>query len=213
VEPPFTYRPATYGITRVPYRAGITSLALWSSRSGNVAPGAAPQATYADAWRPDGALGELVVTPSARRDESLTLRVVLGVGRDPAGCTDKDSKGCIVAKRTLSFVPHERLRVPVVLWLACEGVVCSADTTCNYVGACIPAAVDPGACASPDGCLLSGDKPLVGVADAGPDAAPVDAADAASCSEPRRPRLHGALPRRAACMLGRGGARWARWIG
>ncbi|HRG99330.1 MAG TPA: hypothetical protein PLR99_23955, partial [Polyangiaceae bacterium] len=161
--------------TNVPYRAGVTSLAMWSSRSGAIAPGTAPQATYADAWLPDGTLGELVVTPSERRDEALTLRVVLGIGRDPAGCTDQDSKGCIVSKRTLSFVPHSRLRVPVVLWLACEGVVCKEDTTCNYVGACIPAAVDPGACASPDGCLLTGDKRLNEPSDAGP----VDAADVA----------------------------------
>ncbi len=152
--------------TNVPYRTNV-AMAMWSSTSGRIAPGAAPQATHGEPWLSDGLLGDLVVTPGGGKDDPLTLRVVLGVGRDPAQCTDADSKGCIVARRKLAFVPHTRLRVPVVLWLGCEGVVCSEDTTCNYVGKCVSAVVDPNACSSPEGCVLPGDPSESGVAEAG----------------------------------------------
>ncbi len=189
--------------TNVPYRANVT-MAMWSSTSGRIAPGTAPQAIYSEPWLSDGLLGDLVVTPGRSKDEPLTLRVVLGVGRDPSQCSDANAKGCIVARRRLSFVPHTRLRVPVVLWLACDGVVCGDDETCNYVGKCVPATVDPGACSSPEGCVLPGDPPGPGDAGAfetgpgdtgafetGPgdtgalETGPVDASDGASLSDGR----------------------------
>ena len=169
--------------TNVPYRDKVT-MAMWSSTSGRILPGTVPQVIYSEPWLSDGLLGDLVVTPGGSKDEPLTLRVVLGVGRDPAQCTDADSKGCIVARRKLSFVPHTRLRVPVVLWLACEGVVCSEDTTCNYVGKCVSAVVDPNACSSPEGCVLPGDPPGSGVSEAGPVDTGVPEAEAGDTAMP-----------------------------
>ncbi len=162
--------------TNVPYRPNV-SMAMWSSSGGRIPQGSAPQVTHGEPWLSDGLLGDLVVTPRGGKDEPLTLHVVLGVGRDPARCSSEDSKGCIVARRRLAFVPHTRLRVPVVLWLACDGVACGEDETCNYVGKCVPAALDPAACSSPDGCVLPGDPP--GTGDAGiSDAGPGDTRDA-----------------------------------
>ena len=161
--------------TNVLYQAKVTTMAMWSSTSGRVAP--EPQFAKDWPWLSDGHLGEMVFTPRASKDESWTFRVVLGVGRDPAQCTDSDSKGCIVARRKLSFVPHTRLRVPVVLWLACKGVVCPEDETCDHVGKCVSASVDPDACSGPEGCTLPGDETFRGVTDAGPVAQVIASAD------------------------------------
>jgi len=143
--------------TNVPYRPNVT-MALWSSAGGQIAPGTSPQAVYREPWLSDGQLGDLVITPSGAKDGPVTLQAVLGIDRDPTTCTDKDAKGCVVSRRKLAFVPHTRLRVPLVLHLACDGVVCSQDTTCDYLGKCVAATVDPDACASPAGCTLPGDE-------------------------------------------------------
>lgn len=140
-------------------------MAFWSSSSGRFGASAPPQTTSAEAWGSDGKLGSLVVTPSSRTDEPLSLKVVLGLGRDPSTCTDADSARCIVAKRRLAFVPQVPLRVPIVLHLACEGVSCGEDQTCNYLGKCTSAILDPNACASSEGCALDGDATVNGVAD------------------------------------------------
>jgi alpha-tubulin suppressor-like RCC1 family protein len=158
--------------TNVPYATGA-GVALWSSRSGATT---APLVESTEPWLADGEVGDVVVTPGdASKDSALTLRVAMGLrGKRAAECTDEgDVNGCIIARRKLAFVPHTRLKVPVVLYLACEGVKCSADTTCSYLGQCVPAQVDPAACATADGCSLPGEPPFVpGVT--------VDAGDAAN---------------------------------
>jgi alpha-tubulin suppressor-like RCC1 family protein len=157
--------------TNVPYASGA-GVALWSSRSGATT---APLVESTDPWLGDGEVGDVVVTPGdALKDSALTIRVAMGLrGKRAAECTDEgDVNGCIIARRKLAFVPHTRLKVPVVLYLACEGVKCTADTTCSYLGQCVPAQVDPAACATADGCSLPGEPPFVpGVT--------VDAGDAA----------------------------------
>jgi outer membrane protein assembly factor BamB len=149
--------------TNVPFRSGI-SMAFWSSSSGRFGASVPAQTTSAEAWGSDGKLGSLVVTPTSRTDESLSLKIVLGLGRDPSTCTDTDSARCIVSKRRLAFAPQVPLRVPIVLHLACEGVSCGEDLTCNYLGKCTSAILDPNACASSEGCALEGDATVNGVA-------------------------------------------------
>jgi alpha-tubulin suppressor-like RCC1 family protein len=147
--------------SNVPYETG-NGIAIWVSRSGAQAD-ALVQST--DAWLADGELGDVVVVPGdAAKDSALTVRVTMGLRGKPAReCTDNsaDLKRCIVARRKLSFVPHTRLRVPVVMYLACEGVKCDADSTCGYLGQCVSAQVDPQACATADGCALPGDPRFV----------------------------------------------------
>lgn len=166
--------------TNVPFAQG-SSVALWASHSGRVTE---PMGTWADPWLADGEIGDLVVTPQAgKRDGAVSLRVALGLGGKPASsCTDSTPDRCIIARRKLAFVPKTRLRVPIVMYLACEGVVCDPDSTCNHLGACVSATVDPSACATPEGCSLPGEPkfdPTPTARDAGADTGAVVDADAA----------------------------------
>lgn len=160
--------------TNVPFRDGLR-VAIYSSGSGNYQGELA--SITGDPWLTD--VGDLVITPNGDRSAPLAVRVVLGVGRDPNTCTEADAKGCIVAKRKLAFQPRKRLRVPITLFLACQDVVCGGDTTCNYLGQCVNAVVDPNVCASEAGCFIEGESPdtilAPPVADASTDAADADA--------------------------------------
>jgi len=158
--------------TNVPYRAGLR-VALFAG----VAPASVSES--ADPWAADGRVGDLVFVPGEQKDAPLSIRVVMGIDRDPTSCSNTDSAGCIVARRSLAFVPRTRLRVPVVLHRACVGVVCPEEQTCNDVGQCVSAKVDANACATADGCVLPGDERVQGVlpavSDAGTDTAIADA--------------------------------------
>jgi N-acetylneuraminic acid mutarotase len=130
-----------------------------------------------------GHIGSLVVTPSGADDDILGLRVVAGLdGKSAEQCArDGFVGGCIVARRALRYLPHESLRVPVVLRAACRDVVCPAQggqlMTC-VDGACVPATIgDPSACEG-NGC---GENVL---ADGGVDATTRDgSADASDGSD------------------------------
>jgi outer membrane protein assembly factor BamB len=95
-----------------------------------------------------GDLGTLVVAPSGNKSSAIGIQVVAGVGRASASCaTIHDGSGCIVARRSLNFVPEKPLTLDIALKEACNGVVCPAADTC-VDGACVPSAVnDPGSCA------------------------------------------------------------------
>jgi hypothetical protein len=138
--------------TNVPYATGA-GVAVWSSRSGAVG---TPLVESTEPWLADGEVGNVVVTPGdASKESPLTVRVAMGLrGKRAAECTDDgDITGCIIARRKLAFVPHTRLKVPVVLYLACEGVKCAADTTCSYSRRFTPRRFTPpkGAQLVPDG--------------------------------------------------------------
>jgi alpha-tubulin suppressor-like RCC1 family protein len=158
--------------SNVAYASGM-SVSLWASHSGA---GGGPLVQSSDPWLADGELGDVYVTPQpGSSNGALTVRVAMGVRGKPASeCSNTvDLTGCIVAQRKLSFVPHTKLKVPVVLYAACEGIKCSDDTTCSYLGTCVSAQVDPAACATPEGCLLAGEPEFVpgtqGLKDAGTD--------------------------------------------
>ncbi|MBX3192348.1 MAG: hypothetical protein KF819_35485 [Labilithrix sp.] len=142
-------------------------------------------------WGPDGSVGSLVVVPRNANDAPLAVKLVLGIGRDPRDCSVANPERCIIARRRLRYAPHDRLDLPVTLYAACEGVPCTEDSTCNHLGQCVDASVDPASCDGPTGCSVPGDPPLTdgGLAapdgsidataeDATPDGASVDAADA-----------------------------------
>ena len=146
--------------TNVPYASGA-GIAIWSSRTGAIG---TPLVESTEAWLADGEVGNVVVTPGdASKKSAVTVRVAMGLrGKPAAECSDEgDGQGCIIARRKLAFIPHTRLKLPVVMYLACEGVKCDADTTCSYLGQCVTAQVDPAACASPEGCLPVGEPSFV----------------------------------------------------
>jgi hypothetical protein len=98
-----------------------------------------------------------VVVPSGAKDDLLALRIVAGLdGKTADACVhDGYVGGCIVARRALRYLPHEGLRVPVVLRASCRDIACPSQggqlMTC-VDGACAPATIDdPSACEG-DGC-------------------------------------------------------------
>ncbi len=105
-----------------------------------------------------GMLGTMFVQPGGDKDGSLFVRSMLAVGIDLDACVAEPSRaGCIVARRALSFVRRETLRVPVPLTTACDGVSCARSATCA-LGSCVSAAIDAESCARGD-CVLR-DAPM-----------------------------------------------------
>ncbi len=121
----------------------------------------------------DGRVGSLVVIPSGSRDAGLGIAVVVEM-HDAAGSHACLPDGpaddhCIVARRSLSFVEHSELDLPIDLRRDCRGIVCDPSHTCVH-GLCRVAQVsDPSSCHG-QGC--SDDSlPSDGAGtDAGPDA-------------------------------------------
>ena len=99
-------------------------------------------------WR----IGSLVLVPSGDKGAEIAIRVVTGINKDPAKCTAADSKDCIIARRSLRFVPHTELYLPIGLDVDCTNVPCDSTTTCvdgKCVGATIP---DSSQCTTPNAC-------------------------------------------------------------
>jgi hypothetical protein len=94
--------------------------------------------------------------PSGPLDDTVSLRVVLGVGRSADDCVARDGgaadyNGCIVARRTLRYLPHTPLTLPIVLRKACEGKACPGQTCVQ--GQCVdPTIVDPSRCIDDQSC-------------------------------------------------------------
>ena len=148
--------------SNVAYAQGM-SIGVWASHSGG---GTELSAQSTEPWLTDGELGNLYVAPRAgRQNGPLTVRVAMGLrGKPAAECTKTaDLTDCIVAQKTLSFIPQTRLRVPVVLYAVCAGVKCSDDSTCSALGTCVPDRVDPRDCATPEGCSLPDEPRFAGV--------------------------------------------------
>lgn len=136
-----------------------------------------------DTWEAP-AVGDIVIVPSGERDSAVAIRVVMGVAADPGECSDAKPEGCIISRRRLSYVPRKELRVPIRLWKRCIGVACDKDSTCNALGQCVSATIDPAKCGTPAGCEIEGDPTTTEITpdaggdaalDAGPDA-PADSA-------------------------------------
>ncbi|MEJ7732782.1 MAG: hypothetical protein WKG00_26715 [Polyangiaceae bacterium] len=111
-------------------------------------------------------VGSIVLLPGEEDDEPFALRVVGVVGVDPALCTPafdygvepgappdaaSPTTGCIVARRSLSFLPHRPLMLPITLSKSCIGTPCAPDETC-VDHTCRPSGVDPEDCADAQGC-------------------------------------------------------------
>lgn len=110
-------------------------------------------------WAADGDIGTLVVLPEEDPQADIAIGVVLGVARDPTDCTLDDPNGCIFTRRKLQFLEHRSVELPIALHAVCEGVPCDEDATCNALGECVPADIEPEGCGEPgsQGCLPPGD--------------------------------------------------------
>lgn len=91
-----------------------------------------------------GLIGTLVITPGGAGG---TIVVAAGVrvggapAPDPAECaTAASAKSCIVARRSVSFLDHRSLTLPIELDPLCVGQACDPASTC-FKGSCVDATV------------------------------------------------------------------------
>jgi hypothetical protein len=112
-------------------------------------------------------IGEFVLVPKAADDAEVQFQVVTGVARNPDECHVDDSVDCIFVKRVARFLPHQTVRLSVLMSGACRGKTCKADESCN----------DQGRCVSATGNADAGATPAV---DAGPKT-PREACEASGC--------------------------------
>ncbi|HRI69625.1 MAG TPA: hypothetical protein PK156_35580, partial [Polyangium sp.] len=119
----------------------------------------------------DGRIGAIVLLPRSAKNEGISVRIVTGIG---AGYTAEKClaqpelqddftkgvlEGCIIARRTLNFIPHTPLYLPVTMRGGCLGEPCDPNSTCVKRGSCTPAEIpNPTDCADPNGCPLPGEE-------------------------------------------------------
>lgn len=114
-----------------------------------------------------GDLGTLAIIPSGAIGDAVGIRVVAGFGQPLEKCTAPFGPGCIVARRTLRYIPHTQLYLPIRLSVSCAGVTCDPNDTCIN-GACAPAQVpDASACVTPTACADDGGPPVAFDSDCG----------------------------------------------
>jgi hypothetical protein len=154
---------------------------------------------------PQGKIGTLVVVPENTGEFQVDVVTALD-GADPTKCATHPEK-CITSRRRVTSLKHTPLTLPIENDLDCLGISCNPASTC-YRGMCVNATMDPGACASAEGCLPNADggvRPNAsdGAAPDGPitvpDAVPPDAtpgplADAAGDGESSDASEAGTLP-------------------
>jgi hypothetical protein len=94
-------------------------------------------------------IGEFVLVPKAADDAEVQFQVVTGVARNPDECHADDSVDCIFVKRVARFVPHQTVRLSVLMSGACRGKTCKPDESCNDQGQCVSATGNADAGATP----------------------------------------------------------------
>lgn len=143
---------------------GTVSVTVGSSLTNMGADASASTATCANGST--GTIGTLVIVPSGADNASVAIAVTLDENDGGTTC-DAGAPGCIVALRSLSFVPHQNIVLPVALSKSCAAMSCPAGETC-VDGTCVAATIqDPKYCAS-EGCSLVASSDG-GPGDAGPD--------------------------------------------
>ena len=103
-----------------------------------------------------GQIGSIVLIPSGADDAPVGVRVAMSLGGSLDGCINPPyADHCIIARRSLSFIPQTPLTLPIELDVDCAGTFCTELTTC-VDGDCVDATVDPDDCVGPAGCVLQG---------------------------------------------------------
>ena len=113
-----------------------------------------PSTTVTTACDPrNGRIGSMVIVPSGAKDDIVAIKVVLGIGKDPAECAPPAyGPGCVIARRALHFIPSAALTVPIFMGTVCSGIPCDATQTC-IGGNCASATIDDSSkCLEPGGC-------------------------------------------------------------
>ncbi len=109
----------------------------------------APPATTSTTCK-DGHLGSMVMVPSGDENEVVAFKVVTGFNGTRADQCSADAGyagNCIVARRSLRYLPHTTLQVAVKMSSSCIGNDCGDPTMTCVEGACVPATIaDPSQC-------------------------------------------------------------------
>jgi sulfatase modifying factor 1 len=126
-------------------------------------------ATSASTTCSDGHLGTEVLLPSGASNAAVGFKIVTALnGATTAACSGAaaaNDANCIVGRRALRYIPHTPLKVIVDMTQACEGTICTPESTCvNAV--CVPATISDSSQCEGAGCNES----VLGPADAGVDA-------------------------------------------
>jgi hypothetical protein len=139
--------------TDVPYQSGRT-VSYFAGKPGTTEFKLKADAILDQPWS-TSSIGTLTVVPEGEDEEVIvTVKLVMGVGRTTSECFPPSYQGCIVARRRIRYVPHERLKLPISLYANCVDVPCDADTTCNVLGKCVSSIPS---CAS-DTCAIEGES-------------------------------------------------------
>jgi hypothetical protein len=77
-----------------------------------------------------GAIGTLAVVPTGSKDAPIGVRVVAGITRNPEDCPANGYDGCIVARRTIAYLPHQSQHLLIDLTSDCIGNACDVSHTC-----------------------------------------------------------------------------------
>jgi outer membrane protein assembly factor BamB len=146
-------RPATEIVVRVTTdfdcsRLGSSGVALHVGASTAFGPASSLSASCAGDY-----VGSVVLVPSDNGNAVFfdVTAALAPQSLDASGTCTEGSAGCIHARRSLRYLSHESLLVPIQLQQECAGVVCDPDSTC-YSSQCVPAAVDPSTCEGSGGC-------------------------------------------------------------
>jgi hypothetical protein len=121
----------------------------------------APYDTTTTQCQGEGDIGSIVLLPDGDKKGPLAFRVVTSLGSTPVeSCKAPDyGPGCIVARRSMRFVPNHPFHVPLTMTLACAGVICPDAQTC-VEGTCVSSDIDPDDCDGLAGCDPgAGEKP------------------------------------------------------
>jgi hypothetical protein len=184
--------PGCYGATEIDVTITTTvpctspsslTTQIFTGATGTKDFGTAPAAETEACGAAEPRVGTLSIVPTVARDDQFDLEVVGAVGVPTTDCRDASlgsdsgtaaastaTKGCIVARRRVSFRPHKTQGFTVLLDARCIGVPCGTDQTC-----------DQGVCTSTADCTDLGCPRELGTVavDAGPDAvADASSADA-----------------------------------
>ncbi len=83
----------------------------------------------------DRTVGRLTITPSGEKDAEVAIRIVAGVGIPAGECHPPKWEHCILARRTIRFIPRKANYLTVYLSPACIGKACGTKE-CER-GACV----------------------------------------------------------------------------
>ncbi len=115
-------------------------------------------------------VGTLVVLPS-KIDETVDIAVVAVLTGATACTPDSTDSHCIVAKRSLGYISHTPLELPIFLDANCAGVSCPDNQTCSAPNGKPTCVDDTPTCSSSGGtatsCGLDGGAGDATIADAG----------------------------------------------